>query len=62
MGRRKRGSLGSECWEGVSERGGEGDKTSFLSLFLSFNLKLGVMGLLKQWIEWRDIKGGGRMG
>lgn len=44
----ERGSLGFECWEGVSECEGWGMRGSlYLPIPLSFNSKLGVMGLLK---------------
>lgn len=44
----ERGSLGIECWERVSECEGWGMRGSlYLRIPLSFNLKPGVMGLLK---------------
>ncbi len=45
----ERGSLGIECWERVSQnvRGGGMRGSLYLRIPLSFNLKLGVMGLLK---------------
>lgn len=43
-------------------RGGGMRGSLYLRIPLSFNLKLGVMGLLKKWIERRGQRRGGRGG